>query len=211
MFGVALIDCKNAWNLGNALRSTLAFGGAYFIVQGNRWVGSGDWTRADAEHARDKIPMYLGIKDIFKYMPCATETVAVEMVEGAESIIDFKHPTNATYLFGPEDGRIPDNILESCTHKIQIPTSYSLNLAACVACIGHDRLIKESREPRLFCPKCKKSHIKFLENTLDWHCNACGHEWNNVKLQIESEEETLARSIPPGIDPHIGARFTVVS
>lgn len=204
MFGVALIDCKNAWNLGNALRSTLAFGGAYFIVQGSRWVGSGDWTRADSENARDRIPMYLGIKNVWEHLPVATETIAVEMVEGAESIINFKHPKNATYLFGPEDGRIPDNILENCSKKIQIPTSYSLNLAACVACIGHDRMVKEAQEvhDKLHCPACGNDRLKKVDGS--WHCNACGFEWPADYLRT-------VRSIPRGMDPHIGARFTVVS
>lgn len=211
MFGVALIDCKNAWNLGNALRSTLAFGGAYFIVQGSRWVGSGDWTRADSENARDRIPMYLGIKNVWEHLPVATETIAVEMVEGAESIINFKHPKNATYLFGPEDGRIPDNILENCSKKIQIPTSYSLNLAACVACIGHDRMVKEAQEvhDKLHCPACGNYRLKKVDGS--WHCNACGFEWISTATLTDIDGETIVRTIPREMDPHIGARFTVVS
>ena len=182
MFGVALIDCKNAWNLGNALRSTVAFGGSIFIVQGSRWVGTGDWVKTDTENARDKIPMYLSINDAFKYIPNSHETVAVEMVDDAESIVSFKHPANATYLFGPEDGKLSDDILEGCNHKIKIPTAYSLNLAACVACIGHDRLIKvalEPKDPKQCCPKCGHDKLKDTDGfpVYKIHCNACGYEW----------------------------------
>lgn len=178
MFGVALIDCKNAWNLGNGLRSTVAFGGSLFIVQGTRWANTGDWTKTDTENARDKIPMYLGVKNAFDYFPNNATTVAVEMVKDAEDITRFEHPTNGVYLFGPEDGRLPDHVLDVVKHKIYLPTAYSLNLAACVACIGHDRMMKADREGRQVCPTCGKSHIKWLENVEKWHCNACGHEWS---------------------------------
>jgi tRNA(Leu) C34 or U34 (ribose-2'-O)-methylase TrmL len=178
MFGVALIDPKNAWNVGNALRSTVAFGGGLFIVQGTRFSNSGDWTKTDTENARDRIPVY-HTNDAMQCLPSnVTFKVAVEMVPNATSIVDYGHAPNSIYFFGPEDGRLTDDIISKCDATIYIPTAYSLNLAACVACIGHDRLIKEAQEPKQFCPNCKKSHIKWLENTQDWHCNACGHEWN---------------------------------
>lgn len=205
MFGVALINCKNAWNLGNALRSTLAFGGAYFIVQGSRWVGSGDWTRSDSENARERIPMYLGIQNVFDFIPNGHETVAVEMVDDAQSIVSFNHPKNATYLFGPEDGKLPDAIIKSCRHKIKIPTAYSLNLAACVACIGHDRMMKEAMEPKKKnCPICFKEHLKTTGNK--FHCNACGYDWVDAG-RIDAPLSYL----PEFRTSNLERRFTTVS
>ena len=172
------MDPKNAWNVGNALRSTVAFGGSLFIIKGDRYTRTGDWERTDTESARDRIPVFTTLADPFIYFPTNAVTIAVEMVKDATSIKDFEHSTNAVYIFGPEDGRIDDATLAKCDHKIYLPTTYSLNLAACVACIGHDRMMKEDREGRQVCPDCNKSHIKWLENINKWHCNACGHEWN---------------------------------
>ena len=182
MFGVALLDPKNAWNVGNALRSTVAFGGSLFIIKGDRYTRTGDWERSDTENARDRIPVLTTLTDPSIYFPTNALLVAVEMVKDATPITRFEHPANAIYLFGPEDGRIDDAMLAKCDHTIYLPTAYSLNLAACVACIGHDRMMKESQEPKQICPSCGKSHIKWLENTSDWHCNACGHEWNFGKV-----------------------------
>lgn len=183
MFGVALLDPKNAWNVGNALRSTVAFGGSLFIVKGERYMHTGDWERTDTENARDRIPVFTTItEDPSIYFPMNATIIAVEMVKDAIPINKFEHPPNAIYLFGPEDGRINDGTLANCDHTIYLPTAYSLNLAACVACIGHDRMMKEASEPKQICPSCGKSHIKWLENTSNWHCNACGHEWNLGKV-----------------------------
>jgi tRNA(Leu) C34 or U34 (ribose-2'-O)-methylase TrmL len=178
MFGVALLDPKNAWNVGNALRSTVAFGGSLFVIKGNRYTRTGEWERSDTESARDRIPVFTTLTDPSIYFPTNALIVGVEMVKDATSIIKFEHPTNAVYLFGPEDGRIDDDTLAKCDYKIYLPTAYSLNLAACVACIGHDRMLKADRESRQVCPTCGKSHIKWLENVEKWHCNACGHEWS---------------------------------
>jgi ribosomal protein L37AE/L43A len=174
------------------------------MVQGSRWVGTGDWVRTDTENARDKIPMFLSVIDAFDYIPNSHETVAVEMVDDAESIVSFKHPDNATYLFGPEDGKLSEDIIDSCKYKIKIPTAYSLNLAACVACIGHDRMLKEAMKPKAekpSCPKCGNYNLKIVrDSAAHWHCNACGHEWNlNLGLPIRYLASSLER------------RFTTVS
>jgi tRNA(Leu) C34 or U34 (ribose-2'-O)-methylase TrmL len=183
MFGVALIDCKNAWNLGNALRSTVAFGGSMFIVQGTRWAGTGDWTKTDTENARDRIPMHLGVKNALDHIPtnCKSRIVAVEMVPNAIPISNYKHSENEFFLFGPEDGRLSDSILESCSETIYLPTAYSLNLASCVACIGHNRMIQKANEPKdkIHCPNCGHDKIKLVwDSSSHLHCNACGHEWS---------------------------------
>lgn len=180
MFGVSLINCKNAWNLGNALRSTVAFGGSLFVVQGNRWKNTGDWEKTDTENARSRIPIFMTDSDPFIYFPENATRVAVEMVKEATSITEFTHPENAIYLFGPEDGRIPDETLKRCEHTIYLPTAYSLNLAACVASVACHRMTQEATVERQVCPRCGKSHIKWLENVEAWHCNACGEEWQIV-------------------------------
>jgi tRNA(Leu) C34 or U34 (ribose-2'-O)-methylase TrmL len=176
MFGIGLIDCKNAWNLGNALRSTVAYGGTFFAVQGTRWQGTGDWTKTDTEGAWNTIPCYLGVKNIFEVLPTnAVDIVAVELTDDAENIINFAHPKNAVYLFGAEDNSISKENLERCHKKIFIPTRYCLNLATCVACVAHDRMIKTMKNDKFSCPKCGKSHLKKVDEY--WHCNACGHDW----------------------------------
>jgi tRNA(Leu) C34 or U34 (ribose-2'-O)-methylase TrmL len=63
--------------------------------------------------------------------------VAVEVRKNSERLDQFEHPKNAVYVFGPEDGSIPQSILTCCHRFLIIPTQkrYCLNLATAVATI----------------------------------------------------------------------------
>lgn len=68
--------------------------------------------------------------------------VAVEVREGSENLLDFVHPENPLYVFGPEDGSIPSVYLRHCHRFVVIPTRHCLNLATAVSTIMYDRHIK---------------------------------------------------------------------
>jgi tRNA(Leu) C34 or U34 (ribose-2'-O)-methylase TrmL len=74
--------------------------------------------------------------------PYSAMPVAVDLVDGAKSLISFQHPNAAFYIFGPEDGTIPCSILEQCPIRIAIPTRHCINLAACVNVVLYDRMAK---------------------------------------------------------------------
>jgi tRNA C32,U32 (ribose-2'-O)-methylase TrmJ len=54
----------------------------------------------------------------------------------------FEHPENALYLFGPEDGSIPQMYLQYCHRFVVIPTRHCVNLAAAVYTVLYDRQCK---------------------------------------------------------------------
>jgi len=68
--------------------------------------------------------------------------VAIELRQNAELLPQFEHPENALYVFGPEDGSIPQTYLRHCHRFVVIPTHYCVNLAAAVYLVLYDRLIK---------------------------------------------------------------------
>ena len=71
------------------------------------------------------------------------KTVAVELVVGAIPLPDYEHPTQALYLFGPEDGSIDQATLNQCDAIVYIPTIGCMNLAATVNVVLYDRLSKQ--------------------------------------------------------------------
>ena len=77
-------------------------------------------------------------------LPPNMEIVCVELVEGATSLPDFCHPSQAIYIFGPEDGSIPQTIVNQADHVVYIPTIGCMNLAATVNVLLYDRLAKTS-------------------------------------------------------------------
>lgn len=71
------------------------------------------------------------------------QTVAVELVVGAVALPDFKHPDQAMYIFGPEDGTIEQSTLNQCDAIVYVPTIGCMNLAATVNVVLYDRLVKQ--------------------------------------------------------------------
>jgi hypothetical protein len=69
--------------------------------------------------------------------------VCIEILEGSVRLQDFVHPQNAIYVFGPEDGGVPQVIRRYCFSFVHIPSFHCLNLAAAVNVVLYDRAIKE--------------------------------------------------------------------
>ncbi len=68
--------------------------------------------------------------------------VAVEVRDNAEKLPHFIHPENPVYVFGPEDGSIPQIFLKHCQRFLVIPSPFCLNLAASINVILYDRIAK---------------------------------------------------------------------
>jgi tRNA(Leu) C34 or U34 (ribose-2'-O)-methylase TrmL len=73
--------------------------------------------------------------------------IAIELVEGATPLPHFKHPEEALYIFGPEDGSIEQDVIDQCDHVVYIPTIGCMNLAATVNVLLYDRLAKMTEMP----------------------------------------------------------------
>jgi tRNA(Leu) C34 or U34 (ribose-2'-O)-methylase TrmL len=52
------------------------------------------------------------------------------------------------YIFGPEDGSLPQSVVDQCEHVVFIPTTGCMNLAATVNVVLYDRLAKQSSAPQ---------------------------------------------------------------
>jgi tRNA(Leu) C34 or U34 (ribose-2'-O)-methylase TrmL len=74
-------------------------------------------------------------------LPDATP-VCVEIREHALPLQIFTHPPNAVYVFGPEDGEVPQVYRRLCHYFVRIPSLHCLNLAAAVNVVLYDRTAK---------------------------------------------------------------------
>lgn len=68
--------------------------------------------------------------------------ICVELLHGAVPLPHFEHPTDAVYVFGPEDGSVSKGLRSACHQFVFIPTRHCLNLAAAVYTVLYDREIK---------------------------------------------------------------------
>ena len=78
-------------------------------------------------------------------IPYDCTSVAVELTDDAEDLVEFQHPERACYIFGPENGSISKETLDRCDHVVKIPVHLSLNLAATVNVVLYDRMLKLRR------------------------------------------------------------------
>jgi tRNA C32,U32 (ribose-2'-O)-methylase TrmJ len=79
---------------------------------------------------------------VFDRFDGSVTPVAVEVRPDSESLLDFVHPAEALYVFGPEDGSLPKPVRLLCHRFLVIPTHHCLNLAAAVNVVLYDRRLK---------------------------------------------------------------------
>ena len=126
--------------MGSILRAAGCYGVNGIFYTGQRYASALNFA-TDTKNAGSDIPMS-NIEDIKQHVPANTSVIAVELVEGAQALPHFVHPQNAFYIFGPEDGTIPQEVLNECEHIVYVPTKGCMNLAATVNVLLYDRMAK---------------------------------------------------------------------
>lgn len=139
-FAIGLDNPKTPANIGAVLRACGCYGAAMLAISGTRYKRS----NLDTGKAYRSIPT-LQVDDLHKVVPFDCVPVAIELVEGARSLVDFVHPERAFYIFGAEDNTLGKRILDWCPHKVMIPTQACMNLAACANVVLYDRVQKQLR------------------------------------------------------------------
>lgn len=125
---IGLMRPKMAENVGSVLRAAHCYRAAMVAIQGDRTDVK---SCTDTMKAWRHMPVLRG-DDLHALIPYDAVPVAVDLVTGAESLVTFKHPQRAFYVFGPEDGTLGASVLEWCVHRVMVPTRDCMNLAASV-------------------------------------------------------------------------------
>lgn len=141
---IGLVNPKSPTNVGMVMRAAGCFEVDAVYYSGVRFERARKFS-TDTKNAQSKIPL-----THVEHLPDApiegAKLVAIELIEGAVPLMDFVHPENAYYIFGPEDGSLKKEILDCCDHVVYIPTIGCMNLAATVHVVLYDRMSKAGRE-----------------------------------------------------------------
>lgn len=137
---IGLVNPKSAANVAVILRAAGCYGVSSVFYTGERFAYARQFHQ-DTKGMRHKIPN-IGVDDLLAMTPDGATPIAIELAENAIALPAFIHPDNAFYIFGPEDGSIPKDIVKACTHTVYIPTFTSMNLAATANVVLYDRLAK---------------------------------------------------------------------
>ncbi|MBL0709513.1 MAG: RNA methyltransferase [Colwellia sp.] len=148
---VGLTNPKSPSNVGAVMRAAGCYSVDQVLYTGQRYAHAvkyqGNKHNTDTKNARDKIPLlgvesFENIREQLEDLPQATKIICVDLVEGATPLPHFKHPDQAFYIFGPEDGTISQTIIDSADEVVYVPTVGCMNLAASVNVLLYDRLAK---------------------------------------------------------------------
>jgi len=130
---------KTEHNIGSALRGAGCYEASLIAVSGKRYRPSCTDTQKQYRHT----PL-IHCDNLHDVIPYGCVPVAVDLIDNAQSLVNYKHPERAFYIFGPEDGTLNASVLSWCRDVIYIPTRYCMNLAATVNVVLYDRMIKNA-------------------------------------------------------------------
>jgi hypothetical protein len=115
----------------------------------SRWYGRGERVNPAKYSRLPREERMKGYKHVdfrnderpFELLPKDCVPVCVEVFENSEPLTTFEHPENAVYVFGPEDGRVPQVIRRLCHRFLHIPAHFCLNLSAAINVVLAHRLM----------------------------------------------------------------------
>lgn len=135
---IGLDNPKSSINVGSALRAAGVYNSAFVAATGGRWSSE----KTDTMKAYRHMP-FLRPGELRDVIPFDCVPVAVDIIEGATPLHEYKHPERAFYIFGAEDATLGERITSWCRDVIYIPTDGCMNLSATVNVILYDRLAKQ--------------------------------------------------------------------
>lgn len=147
---VILMNPKFPRNVGAVVRACSCFGVEQVWYTGNRFkLDNGE--RLPREERMKGYGEVDTIQFDFPFEQFGRDVVpvAIELQPNSESLPKFEHPENAVYVFGPEDGSIPQTARKFCHRFVSIPTRHCTNLSAAVYIVLYDRLCKLNPEAML--------------------------------------------------------------
>jgi tRNA(Leu) C34 or U34 (ribose-2'-O)-methylase TrmL len=142
---IGLHNPKSPTNVGAVMRAVGCYQADQVIYTGVRFDRAVKY-QTDTHNTTITVPLNQ-VVDIPESMPEGMQLVCVEFVEGATHLPEFQHPQQALYLFGPEDGSIPQDLVDRADHVVYVATDGCMNLAASVNVLLYDRLSKLDSGP----------------------------------------------------------------
>ena len=140
---IGLRNPKNSINVGSAIRACGCYGASFLAMDGGR---NGHYMKrcvTDTQKSFRHMPV-LRCDDLRDVIPYDCVPVAVDLIDGATSLVEYQHPERAFYIFGPEDGTLGAAVTDWCRDTVYVPTNFCMNLAATVNVVLYDRMAKQA-------------------------------------------------------------------
>ncbi|MDR8523359.1 MULTISPECIES: RNA methyltransferase [Shewanella] len=144
---IGLVNPKSPTNVGGIMRAVGCYSADAVYFTGKRYeLAASNRTaqyNTDTKRASSSIPL-TKVDSLIEAIEPDVKVVCVDLVEGAIPLPEFEHPEKAIYIFGPEDGTISQQVVNSADAVVYVPTIGCMNLAASVNVLLYDRLAKSA-------------------------------------------------------------------
>ncbi|MGR4989926.1 RNA methyltransferase [Vibrio rotiferianus] len=137
---IGLYNPKSPTNVGAVLRAAGCYDAEQVRYNGTRYSRAVKF-QTDTQNSQERIQL-VEMEDLTANVADDVEIVCVELVVGATALPHFTHPQKAIYVFGPEDGSLPQEMVDKAHHVVYVPTHGCMNLAATVNVVLYDRMAK---------------------------------------------------------------------
>lgn len=137
---IGLYNPKSPTNVGAVLRAAGCYDAEQVRYNGTRYSRAVKF-QTDTQNSQERIQL-VEMEDLTANVADDVEIVCVELVVGATALPHFTHPDKAIYVFGPEDGSLPQEMVDKAHHVVYVPTHGCMNLAATVNVVLYDRMAK---------------------------------------------------------------------
>ncbi|GLR06868.1 RNA methyltransferase [Vibrio hyugaensis] len=137
---IGLYNPKSPTNVGAVLRAAGCYDAAQVRYNGTRYSRAVKF-QTDTQNSQERIQL-VEVEDLTANVADDVKIVCVELVVGATALPHFTHPEKAIYVFGPEDGSLPQEVVDKAHHVVYVPTHGCMNLAATVNVVLYDRMAK---------------------------------------------------------------------
>ncbi len=141
---IGLCNPKSPDNVGSVMRAAGNYGVDVIEYTGNRYPRALARNPVVPNLSRS-VSKNISLRAVENFIDHRAENMQIVCVEFAENAIalpHFKHPKNACYIFGPEDGNISQEMINQADAVVYVPTTGCMNLAATVNVLLYDRMAK---------------------------------------------------------------------
>jgi tRNA(Leu) C34 or U34 (ribose-2'-O)-methylase TrmL len=139
---IGLSNPKSPTNVGSVMRAAGCYQVDSVLYTGQRYERAARF-HTDTQNVSRSISL-TAVESLLQDVPENTKIVCVELAEGAIPLPEYRHPDNALYIFGPEDGTICQAVVDRADAVVYVPTIGCMNLAATVNVVLYDRLAKSA-------------------------------------------------------------------
>jgi len=145
---IGLVNPKSPENVASVLRAAGNYCINSVFYTGTRYPRAARLNPCTVDMSRkvSKDIALTGVEHLIDDTPDDLDIVCIEFAENAIALPVYRHPHDALYVFGPEDGTISQSIINRAAAVVYVPTVGCMNLAATVNVVLYDRLVKSSND-----------------------------------------------------------------